>query len=71
MGVLEQQLGEKPPCTSTSSEEEDPRPAVPHIQASWAGPEFFLIIFMIRTWKSIIVIIHKDTNGKIIFNKDF
>ena len=39
MGVVEQQLGEKPPRTSTCSLEENPRPAVPHIQASRAGPE--------------------------------
>ena len=32
MGVVEQQLGEKPPRTSTCSEEENPRPAEPHIQ---------------------------------------
>ena len=31
MRVVEQQLGEKPPRTSTCSEEENPRPAVPHI----------------------------------------
>ena len=39
MGVVEQQLGEKPPRTSTCSWEENPRPAVPLIQASRAGPE--------------------------------
>ena len=39
MGAVEQQLGEKPPRTPTWSLEENPRPAVPHIQASWAGPK--------------------------------
>jgi len=39
MGVVEQQLGEKPSRTSTCSWEENPRPAVPLTQASWAGPE--------------------------------
>ena len=32
MGVVEQQLGEKPPCASTCSWEENPGPAEPHIQ---------------------------------------
>ena len=31
MGVVEQQLGEKPPCTSTCTWEENPGLAVPHI----------------------------------------
>ena len=39
MGVVEQQLGEKLPRMSTCSYEENPRPAVPHIQASRAEPK--------------------------------
>ena len=39
MEVVEQQLGEKLPRTSTCSYKENPRPAVPHIQASQAEPK--------------------------------
>ena len=39
MGVVEQQVGEKLPRTSTFSYEENPRPAVLHIQASRAEPK--------------------------------
>ena len=39
MGVVEQQLGEKRPRMSTCSYEENPRPAVPHIQASREEPK--------------------------------
>ena len=45
LGAVEQQLGEKPPRTSTCSKEENPRPAVPHIQASRAGPKILNIFY--------------------------